>query len=79
MGPAVIFDKRCRSMHDEDGPRIADSFYEVLSRDPTSTTGVRCIYPDAARAAEALHIAVVRLREGGASLIRWVPFVHYGL
>ena len=66
-------------MHDEDGPRIADSFYEVLSRDPTSPSGVRRIYPDAARAAEALHTAVARLREEGAPLIRWVPFVHYGL
>jgi hypothetical protein len=66
-------------MQDEDGPRIADSFYEVLSRDPTSTTGARRIYPDAARAAEALHIAVAKLREGGAPPIRWAPFVHYGL
>ena len=66
-------------MKDEDGPRVADSFYEVLSRDSTSTTGSRRMYPDPARAAEALHVAVANLRKGGASLIRWVPFVHYGL
>ena len=66
-------------MHDEDGPRIADSFYEVLSRDLTSTTGARRMCPDPAHAAEALHVAVANLRKGGASLTRWVPFVHYGL
>ena len=66
-------------MHDADGPRIADSFYEVLLRDFTSTTGARRKFPDTARAAEALHIAVAKLRDEGASLIRWVPFVHYGL
>ena len=66
-------------MHDADGPRIADSFYEVLSRDSTSTTNSRRTYPDPSRAAEALHIAVAKLREDGASLARWVPFVHYGL
>jgi hypothetical protein len=65
-------------MHDEDGPRIADSFYEALSRDSTSTTGARRIYPDPAQAAEALHIAVAKLRKE-VPLIRWVPFVHFGL
>ena len=66
-------------MHDADGPRIADIFYEVLSRDSTSTTGARRIFPDATRAAEALHIAVAKLRNEGSSLTRWVPFVHFGL
>ena len=68
-----------RFMHDADGPRIADSFYEVLSRDSASTTGARRTYPDPTQAAEALHIAVTKLRGEGDSLIRWVPFVHYGL
>ena len=77
--PILISDERRRSIHDADGPRVADSFYEVLSRDSTSATGARRIYPDPARAAEALHIAAAKLREEGASLIRWVPFVHYGL
>ena len=66
-------------MHDADGPRIADSFYEVLSRDSASTTGARRTFPDASRAAEALHIAVANLRGSAVSLIRWVPFVHFGL
>ena len=66
-------------MQDADGPKIADSFYEVLSRDPTSTPGTRRKYPDPENAAEALHIAVTKLREEGAPLIRWVPFVHFGL
>ena len=66
-------------MHDADGPRIADSFYEVLSRDPTYTAGARRAFPDPSQAARALHIAVAKLREEGAPLIRWVPFVHYGL
>ena len=76
---ALIFDERRRSMRDEDGPIIADGFYEVLSRDSRSTTGARRVYPDPARAAEALHIAVAKLRGEGVSLIRWAPFVHYGL
>ena len=66
-------------MRDADGPRIADSFYEVLSRDSTSTTNIRRAYPDPSRAAEGLHMAVAKLRKEGASLTRWVPFVHYGL
>ena len=66
-------------MHDADGPRIADSFYEVLSRDSLSTTGACRMFPDAARAAEALHIAVAKLRNEGSSLTRWVPFIHFGL
>ena len=66
-------------MHDEDGPKIADRFYEVLSRDSTSTNKSRRRYPEASRAAEALHIAVGKLRDEGASLIRWVPFIHYGV
>ena len=65
-------------MHDADGPRIADSFYEVLSRGSTSTTDIRRAYPDPSRAAEALHIAVAKLRKEGASLTRWAPFVHFG-
>ena len=65
-------------MDDSDGPRIADSFYEVLSRDAASTTDCRRAYPDSSRAAEALHIAVGKLRKGGASLTRWVPFILFG-
>ena len=77
--PALIFGERHRSIRDADGPGIADSFYEVLSQDSTSTTGARRVLPDPARAAEALHIAVTKFREEGASLIRWIPFIHFGL
>jgi hypothetical protein len=39
-----------------------------------------CIYEDLTRAAEALHLAVAKLREEpNISFKRWVPFVHYGL
>ncbi|KAJ7619811.1 hypothetical protein DFH06DRAFT_1106253, partial [Mycena polygramma] len=37
------------------------------------------IYPDLNDSAEALHIAVKKLRTSGVPLLRWVPFVHYGL
>jgi hypothetical protein len=38
------------------------------------------ILPDLTKAAEALHIAVAKLRaDPSVSFRRWVPFVHYGL
>jgi hypothetical protein len=65
-------------MNDEDGPPIADAFYEYLFRDcnPTSDPPV---LPDVTKAAEALHFAAAKLRKDHVSFKRWVPFVHYGL
>ncbi|KAJ6562171.1 CHAT domain-containing protein [Mycena capillaripes] len=67
------------TMHDSDGPKIADTFYEHLFKncDPNSNPPV---LPDLTQAAKALHIAVGRLRdEPDIPFRRWVPFVHYGL
>ncbi|KAJ7702692.1 CHAT domain-containing protein [Mycena rosella] len=67
------------AMNDGDGPMIADTFYKHLFEqcDPNSNPPV---LPDLTRAAEALHIAVAKLREEPTiSFKRWVPFVHYGL
>ncbi|KAF7336535.1 hypothetical protein MSAN_02285600 [Mycena sanguinolenta] len=66
-------------MQDFDGPKVADGFYEHLFKEcaPNSTPPV---LPDLRKSAEALHLAVDKLRrEPGMSLHRWVPFVHYGL
>ncbi|KAF7333991.1 CHAT domain-containing protein [Mycena venus] len=62
------------SMHDEDGPEVVDVFYNHIF----GTGGE--LHPDSTRAAEALHLAVNRLRtEKKASFQRWVPFIHFGL
>ncbi|KAJ7898373.1 TPR-like protein [Mycena leptocephala] len=66
-------------MQDEDGPRIANKFYEFLFKgcDPDSKPP---IVPDLIKSADALHYAVTNLRkEPGVTFKRWVPFVHYGL
>ncbi|KAJ7883113.1 hypothetical protein B0H13DRAFT_2047217 [Mycena leptocephala] len=61
-------------MHDEDGPEVVDVFYEhIFKTSPES-------HPDSTKAAEALHLAVKKLRtEKKASFQRWVPFIHLGL
>ncbi|KAJ6523994.1 hypothetical protein B0H19DRAFT_972401, partial [Mycena capillaripes] len=37
--------------------------------------------PDSTRAAEALHLAVQRLREGSRkkSFFHWLPYIHLGI
>ncbi|KAJ6580088.1 CHAT domain-containing protein [Mycena vulgaris] len=58
---------------DDAAVQVADEVYAHLFK--TSP-------PDSTSAAEALHIAVRRLREGpgaNASFQRWVPFVHFGV
>ncbi|KAJ7897480.1 CHAT domain-containing protein, partial [Mycena leptocephala] len=67
------------TMADRDGHKIADIFYKHLFEncDPNSDPPV---LPDLTRAAEALQLAVGKLREEpDISFKRWVPFVHYGL
>ncbi|KAJ7909188.1 CHAT domain-containing protein [Mycena leptocephala] len=64
---------------DHDGPKVADTFYEHLFRDcdPSCDPPVT---PDLTQAANALHLALGKLRqEPNIPLSRWVPFVHYGL
>ncbi|KAJ7146692.1 CHAT domain-containing protein [Mycena epipterygia] len=61
------------SIMDNDAPQVAADVYEHLFK--TSP-------PDPTRAAEALHLAVRKLREGSGrkkSLFRWVPFIHVGV
>ncbi|KAJ7456088.1 CHAT domain-containing protein [Mycena latifolia] len=66
-------------MADLDGPKIADTFYEQLFKGCDATADPP-IPPDLLKAAEALHIAVKKLRaDPNVSFSRWVPFVHYGL
>jgi hypothetical protein len=61
-------------MHDEDGPEVVDVFYNhIFGTSPES-------YPDSTKAAEALHLAVNKLRkEKKVPFQRWVPFIHLGL
>ncbi|KAJ7500920.1 TPR-like protein [Mycena galericulata] len=58
---------------DNDAPQVASDVYEHLFQDSV---------PDSRRAAEALHFAVKRLREGSGnqkSFSHWVPFIHVGV
>jgi hypothetical protein len=66
-------------MDDKDGPKIADTFYEYLFKD-CDPNSIPPVLPDLIKAAEALHLAVAKLRkEPGMTFKRWVPFVHYGM
>ncbi|KAJ7435191.1 TPR-like protein [Mycena latifolia] len=61
------------SIGDNDAPQVAGDVYaHLLEASP----------PDSTRAAEALHLAVRKLREQpGAkkSFLHWVPFIHFGV
>jgi len=61
-----------REMMDEDGPTIADTFYEELFRGPD---GKQALEPDITKSALALHLAVKKLRSQSVSFSRWVPFI----
>lgn len=62
---------------DEDGPIVADAFYEELFRGPD---GKPALEPDATKSARALDFAVKKLRSSSpnVSFRRWVPFIHMG-
>jgi len=64
-----------RRIYDEDGPVVADAFYEELFRSADGKPDVR---PDITRSALALHIAVDKLRSSGVPFRCWVPFIHMG-
>ncbi|KAF8196335.1 CHAT domain-containing protein [Mycena galopus ATCC 62051] len=67
------------SIDDQDGPTVADTFYEHLFKDCDATSSPP-VLPDLKNSAEALHLAVSKLKkEPGITFKRWVPFVHYGL
>jgi hypothetical protein len=63
-------------MEDEDGPKIAEDFYTHLF---FSNSQSRNNIPDVMEAARALHLAVKQLREQGCPVVRWAPFIHFGL
>jgi len=67
------------SITDEDGPTIADAFYEHLFKNSDATSDPP-VFPDLTEAARALHLAVAELRKDkSVSFARWVPFVHFGM
>ena len=59
------------SISDRVAPLVAKDVYEQLFRSDAM--------PDYREAARALHDAVRRLRERGASFVEWLPFIHVGL
>ncbi|KDQ52439.1 hypothetical protein JAAARDRAFT_210593 [Jaapia argillacea MUCL 33604] len=64
---------------DRDGPEVAAVFYGHLFSRSNLAQSESLLCPDTTEAARALHTAVLKLRGSGASFMRWVPFVHYGL
>jgi hypothetical protein len=64
-------------MSDVDGPKIADTFYQILfEANNSAITNTSRL--DVKHAARALHLAVAKLRAEGVSFARWVPFIHLG-
>jgi CHAT domain-containing protein len=60
------------SIRDDLAPEVADEFYRHIARN-----GRR---PEATEAAEALHIAVQKLRrKENVPLTAWIPYVHLGV
>ncbi|KAJ7248069.1 CHAT domain-containing protein [Mycena rebaudengoi] len=61
------------SIDDNDAPQVADAVYaHLLETSP----------PDPTRAAQALHLAIKKLREQPGpkkSFLHWVPFIHFGV
>ncbi|KAJ6487303.1 CHAT domain-containing protein, partial [Mycena vulgaris] len=65
------------TMHDPDGPEVAEAFYGHLFRNAEAKSNPP-VFPNLGESAEALHLAVKKLRTH-VGFARWVPFVHYGL
>ena len=59
-------------MEDEDGPKVAEHFYEEMLRGDEDA-GQRH-----ARAARALWRVTRKMKSMGYSMARWVNFVHIG-
>jgi len=64
-----------RQIYDDDGPVVADAFYEELFRGAGGKPDAR---PNITRSALALHLAVDKLRSSGVAFHRWVLFIHMG-
>jgi CHAT domain-containing protein len=59
------------SIQDDLGPEVADEFYRHIMEGEGR--------PDNRKAAEALHLAIQKLRKrGDVSFTSWIPFVHLG-
>jgi hypothetical protein len=58
-----------RAMADDDGPKVAEWFYEELLSTEVMDENI---------VAYALDVAVGKLRATGVSPYRWAPFVHMG-
>jgi CHAT domain-containing protein len=61
------------SIMDNDAPNVADDVYAHL---------FKVSPPDSAQSAEALHLAVGKLREGSAGkklFMHWIPYIHIGV
>ncbi|KAJ6576087.1 CHAT domain-containing protein [Mycena vulgaris] len=65
------------TMHDPDGPEVADTFYGHLFRNAEKKFNPP-VFPNLSESAEALHLAVKELKTH-VPFARWVPFVHFGL
>jgi CHAT domain-containing protein len=59
------------NIRDSDGPKVAETVYQQLFANGRS--------PKVTETAEALHIAVQKLRDEGASFQQWIPFIHIGV
>ncbi|KAJ6524706.1 CHAT domain-containing protein [Mycena vulgaris] len=59
------------SMNDADGPLVAESVYHYLFRDGRQ--------PQASDAAEALQLAVEKLKAKNVPFEQWIPFIHMGV
>ncbi|KAG9317751.1 hypothetical protein JVU11DRAFT_1969 [Chiua virens] len=66
------------SISDRVAPSLARDVYEQLFQ-RVDGNGANSVTPDYREAARALHGAIGRLREGGASFVEWLPFIHVGL
>jgi hypothetical protein len=75
----LTYRKCYRSIADEDGPKVTDSFYKHLFRGVSGSTFAQS-HPDTRNAALALHLTVSKLRaDKNCTFRRWVPFIHMGI
>ncbi|KAJ7694572.1 CHAT domain-containing protein, partial [Mycena rosella] len=66
------------TMMDEDGPIIAEGVYGHLFNE-ARLQKLKTPHPKVADTAEALQIAVRKLRDSGVPYERWMPFIHIGV
>ncbi|KAJ7901316.1 CHAT domain-containing protein, partial [Mycena leptocephala] len=59
------------SMNDNDGPVVAEAFYDHLFRNEKR--------PHVNDTAEALQLVVKKLKDGKIAYEHWMPFIHMGI